>query len=1633
MSKLRSLLCALVIILMAGGCISLVKEFDAIQDQIDALKLDVDKINTYLSSISGIIEELENGAYVKGYEEVKNNDETIGYDLTFSDGRTIRVCKGGDTSAEVLLALGVKQDSDEVWYWTFKGQWLTDPDGNKVRVIGEKGVQGNTGTDGISPKLKIEDGWWYVSYDNGKTWQQLSRAKGYKGSDGTDGADGDSFIKDIQIKEDSVVFLLDGGKALSFPIYSGPLNIVLSEKDITMIPGQTTNVQYTLIGETDNSRVFVKSSPGGWKVKIDGTPNKPEGSIVITAPQNGGNAEIAIWASSGDNTVMSVIKVTTKNYFKITNLTAEEGTIKFTKTGSPDDIILRSSIDGINWTEPQTLTETTEFNLPADGYVMFDGSDNRSFSDEFDYPYNENGKCWTISADVLHEVSGDIMTLVGEAKEVSHNMFAGLFFNDAELTCAEHLVLPALTLAESCYHAMFFKCTGLTTPPKLPATNLAERCYERLFSGCTSLTTAPLLPSTNLAAVCYVAMFEDCTSLKTAPVLPATTLMWGCYNSMFYNCGNLTEAPELPATILADRCYGLMFLGCTSLSEAPALPATTLDDGCYSCMFMGCTNLITAPILPATELAKGCYRGMFSGCSELATAPELIATELAKGCYEHMFGNCAKLNYVKCLATDIRAEDCINDWLSGVSHTGTFVKSAEMNDWTRGPSGIPYGWTVISDGEETPKDFFKITNLTTEQGTITFTKNGSPDNIILRTSTDGITWTEPQILIETTEFTLPAGGYVMFDGADNMRFSNRDKGIGYNFDYWSISADVRHSVGGDIMTLVGRADGLTRAMFYGMFMDDVTLTDASALLLPATEMSIEGYAHMFEGCANLSSAPALPATTLAFQCYCAMFKDCLCLNTSPELPAKTLAVECYLSMFEECISITTPPDIHATTLAESCCSSMFSGCTSLTDGPVLYATTLAPGCYVDMFEGCTSLTSPSALPATTLAKMCYYRMFGGCTSLITAPALPATTLAENCYGSMFSGCSGLKNPPVLPAMNLANCCYYGMFAGCSDLTNPPALPATVLADWCYGAMFNGCNNLTVAPSLPATTLSDYCYCMMFADCPNLNYVKSLATDISPEGCTKDWLSRVSETGTFVKNSDMEGWTKGPSGIPHGWTILSVDEENGHPWVDLGLPSGIKWAEYNIGASSPEEYGEYYTWGETTTKPLYDRMSDKWFNFRYTKYGVSPVDEYNGVIDNKTILEAEDDAARVKWGGNWRIPSFEEFIELNSHCTSEWTTLNGVHGRKYTSVSNGNSIFLPAAGYMYPAIVYAGSKGCYWSSSLWAWGGRPDYSLMFLIDSDQSDWTNTWRTAGSSIRPVTDKGVRVPVEGVSISQNTLTLTKGDNVSLNATVYPANATQKAIIWSSNNPAVAYVDYSGYVSALLSGVAIITATTYDGEKMASCQVTVLGNNYDGDANGHDWVDLGLPSGLKWATCNVGADSPEEYGDYFAWGETSTKTIYSYETYTWSYGNDDSVWLTKYCTSSDYGVVDNIKTLSLSDDAARNNWGGGWRIPTMREFAELINSEYCSTEWTSVKGVYGLKVISKANGNSIFMPAADYKWDTRYGFDSSICGHYYSSTLGHAYYPRDAYNLRFDESIVSIAEEERMAGLTIRPVIFL
>ena len=288
------------------------------------------------------------------------------------------------------------------------------------------------------------------------------------------------------------------------------------------------------------------------------------------------------------------------------------------------------------------------------------------------------------------------------------------------------------------------------------------------------------------------------------------------------------------------------------------------------------------------------------------------------------------------------------------------------------------------------------------------------------------------------------------------------------------------------------------------------------------------------------------------------------------------------------------------------------------------------------------------------------------------------------------------------------------------------------------------------------------------------------------------------------------------------------------------------------------------------------------------------------------------------------------------------------------------------------------------------------SLAMVTTNEVTDITTNSATCGGNVTD--DGGATVTARGVcwSTSQNP-TINDNKTTDGNGT---GNFTS---ILSNLAPQITY-----YVRAYAT---YEKGTAYGEEK----SFTTLEENTD--INGHEYVNLGLPSGLKWATCNVGATSPEEYGDYFAWGETTKKTEYTEE-------NSLTLGLSDYQLQS-LGYIDSEGNLTAQYDAARANWGGDWRMPTRAEIKELINN--CTWTWTTQSGVNGCKVEGP-NGNSIFLPAAGYSlWSQSY--NDGYNGDYWSST------PHDdsyfAYYFSFGNGIESVYDHLRNLGRSVRPVI--
>lgn len=382
----------------------------------------------------------------------------------------------------------------------------------------------------------------------------------------------------------------------------------------------------------------------------------------------------------------------------------------------------------------------------------------------------------------------------------------------------------------------------------------------------------------------------------------------------------------------------------------------------------------------------------------------------------------------------------------------------------------------------------------------------------------------------------------------------------------------------------------------------------------------------------------------------------------------------------------------------------------------------------------------------------------------------------------------------------------------------------------------------------------------------------------------DNMTKIVEAIQAGNTSEKEGWAeiarqlaqlKAAAGI--GGSTDKVE------YVDLGLPSGNLWAKCNLGASSPEAYGDYYAWGEVEPKQEYTKSNHKWYKEGAPSQGFT---KYNNE-DGKLTLEDEDDAVIQKLGNGWRTPTLADFRELTNqkYTTIEKTTLNGVAGYQITSKKNKKSIFIPCAGFKnsekpQTRFISDDEEVAVCMTNLRRIDNMVYNAWTFAFQNDRIGRYGKRRPDGISIRPVKGPGVPVP-------------------------------------------------------------------------------------------NNCVDLGLTSGLLWAKCNLGTTDPTKLGDYYAWGETSTKKKYYSDNYK-HFKIDGGIKVLKY------NEKDGKTVLDLNDDAARANIGAGYRIPTKEDWEELLEDckwEAVTTTLSEIIDPSQTKVIARwkvtgPSGNSIVLP---------------------------------------------------------------
>lgn len=324
---------------------ALVGRVDDLENRVQRLEQLCQQMNTNISSLQTIVTALQNNDYVTGVTPITENGKTIGYTITFAKAQSITIYHGKDSNH--IPIIGVKQDTDGIYYWTLDGEWLLDDAGNKIKAQGVDGKDGTNGTDGtngadgkdgedgkdgtdgingadgkdgITPQLKIENDYWFVSYDNGTSWTQLGKATG---EDGKDGTEGKSFFQDITQDENNVYFTLSDGTVITVP-KGLALGIEFAESDLlVMSPNSTREIAYTVTSATDSVKVEVISSADiKAKVVVDDASNLTGKINITTGTVIDEYSRVVVFVSNGDRVIMRSIT------FEEAGLEVEDNAVK---------------------------------------------------------------------------------------------------------------------------------------------------------------------------------------------------------------------------------------------------------------------------------------------------------------------------------------------------------------------------------------------------------------------------------------------------------------------------------------------------------------------------------------------------------------------------------------------------------------------------------------------------------------------------------------------------------------------------------------------------------------------------------------------------------------------------------------------------------------------------------------------------------------------------------------------------------------------------------------------------------------------------------------------------------------------------------------------------------------------------------------------------------------------------------------------------------------------------------------------------------------------------------------------------------------------------------------------------------
>ena len=624
-------------------------DLNDLENRVTKLEELCKQMNTNISSLQKIVEALQDNLSISKVEQISD-----GYIIHFSDGSTATI-KNGKNSEDAPI-IGVKKDTDGIYYWTLDGEWLTDEKGNKVKaqgtdgkdgvdgedgndgVDGEDGVDGTNGKDGkdgITPQLKIENGRWMLSMDNGKTWTDIGQATGADGKDGEDGEDGtdgedgvdgkdgtNGIFKSVREDDDNVYFTLEDDSVITIPKSdNSKFAIAFDTTDIAILNGgESKTISYTITDATENT-VVKAIAQDGWKVKVNAT-STDKGTITITAPNPIVESEILVFANDGSYRTVMVSLNCMQGQINIA-----DNSIDATPAGGTQEIKLTTNLDytvEIPDNAKSWLSLAPETRAMREDTIVFEVTANEgiqryatvALKDEQGnilqtIIFRQLGMCTEIHVETKGELENELadydyaniesLKITGVLNDVDFLFIYRMMPNLKNLDIAEvnitalptqafynsknveHLILPntLITIGEEMFYQSDLRSVVIPT-------NVTTVGYSA-FKRCSSLTTVTFEKESQLKTIggdYYYGAFSDCTAL-TSIEIPASVETIG--NTAFSDCSSL-------ATVTFEKGSRLKTIGnnayyrCTSLTsiEIPASVETI-----EATAFKRCSKLTT--------------------------------------------------------------------------------------------------------------------------------------------------------------------------------------------------------------------------------------------------------------------------------------------------------------------------------------------------------------------------------------------------------------------------------------------------------------------------------------------------------------------------------------------------------------------------------------------------------------------------------------------------------------------------------------------------------------------------------------------------------------------------------------------------------------------------------------------------------------------------------------------------------------------------------------------------------------------------------------------------------------------------------------------------------------------------------